>query len=81
MTEPRKQRKPRKPPTLKQQLVRDYNWHMGQLRRIMHGCYGLDEDLAEEVRMVVRKQMGRSTARHELNLLYLKYGLDHKIPR
>lgn len=59
----------RNPPrSVKQVLVRDFNWRMGNLRRLYHSLGALDEDLADKVRDLIQQQTTRETARHNKRL-------------
>lgn len=62
-------------PSVKQILVRDFNWRMGNLRRIEKSVFALDSDLAFQIQELVKKQMDREQWRHEGRLDVLKYGV------
>ncbi len=56
------------PYSIKQALVQDYNWRMGNLRRIHYSVSALDADLEEIIQGAVEQQMQREMDRHELRL-------------
>ena len=58
-------RKKNPPTTIKQVLVRDFNWRMGNLRRWYGGRYVFDEDIEVEIARLVSQQMHREQTRHE----------------
>lgn len=63
-------------PTLKQVLVRDYNWRMGNLRRLMMNCKTLDSDLASRAEWCVDVQMAREKANHQRRMLAADRGTE-----
>jgi hypothetical protein len=61
--------KKRRPQTsVKQILVRDFNWRMGNLRRWYGSRYTFDIDLRDEIDRIVGEQMDREKALHEARL-------------
>lgn len=62
-------------PTVKQILVRDFNWRMGNLRRILMCAHSLDSDLANQMQQLVREQMDREISKHENRLFLVEKGL------
>lgn len=55
-------------PTLKMVLVRDFNWRMGNLRRLMMCIKVLDSDLQSRADWCVQVQMDRERSRHTQRL-------------
>lgn len=60
-------KKPYKP-TLKQVLVRDFNWRMGNLRRLAMNCKVLDGDLERKAEYCVQVQTSREIESHQRRL-------------
>lgn len=62
---------PRRKPTtsVKAILVRDFNWRMGNLQRLLMCAHALDSDICAQVQHQIRTQMDREQFRHEGNLM------------
>ena len=54
--------------TVKQVLVRDYNWRMGNLRRLFHSVASLDPDIQDMIQEAVSIQENRERERHQARL-------------
>ena len=55
-------------------LTRDFNWRMGNLRRLEMCAYSLDRDLADQMQELVRMQMDREQFKYEAGLMAIKSG-------
>lgn len=63
------QTKRRKPQTsVKQILVRDFNWRMGNLRRIYHSLWGLSEDNRDQIQGIIEREGELQKRMHEARL-------------
>lgn len=67
-------------PTLKQVLVRDFNWRMGNLRRLAMNCKSLDSDLERKAEYCVQVQTSREIANHQRRLHHAEKGTESIIP-
>lgn len=54
--------------SLKQVLVRDYNWRMGNLNRIKGSLGAIDDDLKFTIQDLIIQQKDRECQRHEARL-------------
>jgi hypothetical protein len=66
-----KVKKSRPQKSVKQILVRDFNWRMGNLRRIFHSVHALDDDLKGQVWDIIDQQQAREVERHNNRLCAL----------
>ena len=65
----------RRPSTsIKQILVRNYNWANGNLRRLYCNAHALDPDLAHQVMEAIQEQINRNKSAHERRLAFLEHG-------
>lgn len=58
----------------RQILARNFNWRMGNLRRIEMNSYALDNDLGQAMRNLVHEQMDRDRFKYEAGSMALKSG-------
>ena len=70
METPKPKRKYR--PTVKQVLVRDFNWRNGNLTRIKHSLGSLDPDVQRLIQVAIDIQVSRNVHRHQKRLLALE---------
>jgi hypothetical protein len=49
-------------------LVRDYNWRMGNLRRIWHSLWGLNEENRHQIQRVLEYERAQQERDHQLRL-------------
>lgn len=69
-----KTRQRKRTTSIKAILVRNFNWRMGQLRRLSYSIPILDPDLGREVNENIWEQMEREKARHANRLAFLEHG-------
>lgn len=61
-------------PTPLQVLTRDFNWEMGNLRRLEMASLVLDADLGKQVRELIYQQMDRRRYKFEAGQMAIKSG-------
>jgi hypothetical protein len=66
--------KRRYPTSVKQILVRRFNFRMGNLRRLLMNTKALDDDLRTQAEELIFQQMDREQYKHEARLMAEKTG-------
>ncbi len=54
--------------SVKQILVRDFNWRMGNLRRLEMSLESLDADIRDAMNVQLRRQVSREIDKHQARL-------------
>lgn len=68
----RSKRKVKPSTSIKQILTRNYNWKIGNLRRLYVNALALDPEYCREVQEIITEQIGREEIKHKARLAFLE---------